>query len=129
MWLSEVQVGALTQAGRGGAIPGILLPPHSSLPRWLHGSSQVAFPVPVDEGKIHQGPSFTEAGAHWSLGIPIEPIIGLEIWGLQVSVCLSFLRKYLVIPSPLTHLKEGRRKEDQLVAVGLREQNILRETL
>lgn len=68
-------------------------------------------------------------GPHWNLGIPIEPIIGLEIWGLLVSACLSFLRKYLVIPSPLTHLKEGRRKEDQLVAVGLRKQSILRETL
>ena len=89
VWLSEVQVGALTQAGRGRAIPGILLPPHSSFPRWLHGSSQVAFPVPVDEEKVHQGTSFTEAGS------PLEPgdphganhwIRNLGAPGLSVSV-------------------------------------------
>lgn len=54
---------------------------------------------------------------------------GSEIIGLQGSMCLSFLRKHLVTPSPLTHLKEGRRKGDQLVAVELREQNRLGETL
>lgn len=38
-------------------------------------------------------------------------------------MCLSLLRKHLVTPSPLTYLKEGRRKGDQLLARGLTEQN------
>lgn len=77
VWLSEEQVEAFTQAERMMAILGILLPSHSSLPKWLCEGSQVAFPMPVDERKFIKTHPFLRLGIpkennHWvrDLGAP-----------------------------------------------------------
>lgn len=71
--------------------------------------------------------SFPQAGSILKSGDSQRTNHWTRNLGLQVSMCLSFLRKHLLARSPLNHLKESWRKEDQLIAVGLREQHGWRE--